>query len=97
MSARRSLETTTTAMPASRSCWRTSFGPMDVSVSITVVAADGAADPGGAGGAGGADSLPRTGDDASIPLAKVGLALAAIGGVVTAVAAKRRKASAVTA
>ncbi|MDD9371240.1 MAG: LPXTG cell wall anchor domain-containing protein [Acidimicrobiales bacterium] len=67
---------------------------LSVSVSITVVAADGAADPDGAGGAGGASSLPRTGDDASIPLAKVGLALAAIGGVVTAVAAKRRKASA---
>lgn len=60
---------------------------LSVSVSISVVAADGAADPGASG------SLPRTGDDSSIPLAKVGVALAAIGGVVTAVAAKRRKAA----
>jgi LPXTG-motif cell wall-anchored protein len=58
---------------------------LSVSVSITVVAADGTGDSATGG------SLPRTGDDSSIPLAKVGLALAAIGGVVTAVAAKRRK------
>ncbi len=64
---------------------------LSVSVSITVVAADGTeADP--AGGA-----LPRTGDDSSIPLAKVGVVLAAIGGVATAVAAKRRKAAALAA
>jgi LPXTG-motif cell wall-anchored protein len=61
---------------------------LSVSVSITVVAADGTGDA-AAGG-----SLPRTGDDSSIPLAKVGVALAAIGGLVTAVAAKRRKAAA---
>ena len=64
---------------------------LSVSVSITVVAADGAADD-PAGGA-----LPRTGDDSSIPLAKLGVALAAVGGVVTAVAAKRRKAAALAA
>ena len=63
---------------------------LSVSVSITVVAADGATDP--AGGA-----LPRTGDDSSIPLAKLGVTLAAIGGVVTAIAAKRRKATALAA
>ena len=66
-----------------------------VSVSINVVAADGAAD-GGSDGAGGG-SLPRTGDDSSLPLAKVGIALAAIGGVIPAIAAKRRKASALAA
>jgi LPXTG-motif cell wall-anchored protein len=38
-----------------------------------------------------AGSLPRTGDDSSIPLAKIGLGLAAVGGVITAIAAKRRK------
>ena len=38
--------------------------------------------------------LPRTGDDSSLPLARIGLALAAVGGVITAVAAKRRKATA---
>lgn len=36
----RSDEITTTAMPASRSCWRTSFGPIVVSVSTTVGARD---------------------------------------------------------
>ena len=54
-----------------------------------------AADDAGVDPAGGA--LPRTGDDSSIPLAKVGIALAAIGGVATAVAAKRRKAAALAA
>jgi LPXTG-motif cell wall-anchored protein len=51
---------------------------------LTVVGADGV-EPSGA--------LPRTGDDSSLPLAKLGLVLAAIGGVITAVAAKRRKAA----
>ena len=58
---------------------------------LTVVGADGADD-----GAEPSGALPRTGDDASVPLAKLGLALAAIGGVITAVAAKRRKAAAAT-
>lgn len=61
---------------------------LSLSVSINVVPADGAGDGGGSG------SLPRTGDDSSIPLAKLGVALAALGGVITAVAAKRRKAMA---
>jgi LPXTG-motif cell wall-anchored protein len=61
---------------------------LTLSAQINVVSAAG----GGTGGGSGA--LPRTGDDSSIPLAKLGLALAAIGGVVTAVAAKRRKAAA---
>jgi LPXTG-motif cell wall-anchored protein len=39
-------------------------------------------------------NLPRTGDDSSISLAKLGLALAALGGIITAIAAKRRKAAA---
>ncbi len=41
-------------------------------------------------------TLPRTGDDTSIPLAKIGLGLAAVGGVITALAAKRRKALSVS-
>jgi LPXTG-motif cell wall-anchored protein len=49
---------------------------------------------GGAGGGDDGGSLPNTGDDSSIPLAKLGLALAAVGGIITAVAAKRRKAAA---
>jgi LPXTG-motif cell wall-anchored protein len=61
---------------------------LSLSVSINVVPAD------GSGSGSGSGSLPRTGDDSSIPLAKLGLALAAIGGVVTAMAAKRRKANA---
>ncbi len=62
--------------------------PLTLTVSINVVAADGTS----AGADGGA--LPRTGDDSSLPLARIGLALAAVGGVVTAVAAKRRNAAA---
>lgn len=62
--------------------------PLTLTASITVVAAD----DGGAGS--GSGSLPRTGDDSSIPLARIGLALAAAGGVITAIAAKRRKAAA---
>jgi LPXTG-motif cell wall-anchored protein len=54
-------------------------------LALTVGGADGGADGG---------TLPNTGDDSSIPLAKVGLALAAVGGIITAVAAKRRKAAA---
>ena len=64
--------------------------PLTLTVSINVVAAD------GAGGTGGG-ALPRTGDDSSLPLARIGLTLAAIGGVVTAVAAKRRKSAAAVA
>jgi LPXTG-motif cell wall-anchored protein len=63
---------------------------LKVTCALTVGAdeADDGAEPSGA--------LPRTGDDSSIPLAKLGLVLAAIGGVITAVAAKRRKAAAAT-
>lgn len=67
---------------------------LSLSVSINVVAVDGAG-PGATDGASG--SLPRTGSDSSIPLAKLGLALAALGGVVTAVASKRRRAAAAAA
>ena len=63
--------------------------PLTLTASITVVA-DGA----GSGSGSGSGSLPRTGDDSSLPLARIGLALAAAGGVITAVAAKRRKAAA---
>jgi hypothetical protein len=65
--------------------------PLTLTASITVVA-DGAGS--GSGGGSGSGSLPRTGDDSSLPLARIGLALAAAGGVITAVAAKRRKAAA---
>jgi LPXTG-motif cell wall-anchored protein len=68
--------------------------PLSLSASIQVVPADGTGT--GTGGSGsGSSNLPRTGDDTSIPLAKLGLALAAIGGLITAVAAKRRKAATV--
>jgi LPXTG-motif cell wall-anchored protein len=65
--------------------------PLSLSAAIQVVPAQGA---GGTGGGGTSGNLPRTGDDSSIPLAKLGLVLAALGGVVTAIAAKRRKAAA---
>jgi LPXTG-motif cell wall-anchored protein len=66
--------------------------PLSLSASIQVVPADGT---GTGSGSGGSSNLPRTGDDTSIPLAKLGLALAAVGGLITAVAAKRRKAATV--
>jgi hypothetical protein len=59
---------------------------LELSTSIVVVPAAAGGAQGGPGGA-----LPRTGDDTSIPLARLGLALAAAGGVITALAAKRRK------
>jgi LPXTG-motif cell wall-anchored protein len=65
--------------------------PLSVSASITV--ADGCR-AAAAGVTDRSSPLPKTGDDSSIPLAKLGLVLAAIGGVITAMAAKRRKAAA---
>lgn len=67
--------------------------PLVLSATITVVQAD------GAGGAADTDAdasgaLPRTGDDTSLPLAKLGLGLLVVGGLVTAIAAKRRKVAA---
>lgn len=66
--------------------------PLSLTVSINVVPADGDIE-GAAGSDGGSGAMPRTGDDSSMPLAKLGLALAAIGGVITALAAKRRRAA----
>ncbi len=66
---------------------------LSLSCRITVVPASAA----GAGDGRPSGSLPRTGDDSSIPLAKLGLALAALGGVATAVASKRRKRAAAAA
>jgi LPXTG-motif cell wall-anchored protein len=43
-----------------------------------------------------AGTLPRTGDDTSLPLAKVGLGLLAAGGIILSVAAKRHKALSVS-
>jgi LPXTG-motif cell wall-anchored protein len=66
---------------------------LTLSVSIEVVDCDSTgtgSDDGDDGADGG--TLPNTGNDSSLPLARIGLALAAIGGVITAVAAKRRKA-----
>jgi LPXTG-motif cell wall-anchored protein len=60
--------------------------PLSLSVSLTVV-------PAQAGGGTGGSDLPRTGSDSSIPLAKLGVGLAAIGGLIAALAAKRRKAA----
>ncbi len=68
--------------------------PLSLSVSLTVVPAAANArgsGTGGSGGGGAAGHLPRTGDSWSLTLAKLGLGLAAAGGVITALAAKRRK------
>jgi hexosaminidase len=69
-------------------CTGSDGAPLTLTAAINVVAADGS---GGGSSTGG--GLPRTGDDTSLPLARIGLALAAAGGVITAVAAKRRKAT----
>jgi LPXTG-motif cell wall-anchored protein len=66
-------------------------GPLSISAAVTVDASGCVATKGGDDSSG---TLPDTGDDSSIPLAKLGLVLAAIGGVITAMAAKRRKAAA---
>ena len=64
--------------------------PLSLSTQISVANGCHAATPPAAAPAG---ALPKTGDDSSIPLARLGVALAAVGGVITAVAAKRRKAA----
>jgi len=67
-------------------------GSLTVTAQLTVDADDCAAEPAPAAGSRGG-RLPRTGSDATIPLLRIGLALAAIGGILLAVTAKRRKAS----
>jgi hypothetical protein len=85
--------TTLGAHTITATCTAPDGSALTLSAAITVVPAAGAPTGGGAG------ALPRTGQDSSLPLARVGLGLAAIGGVLTAVAAKRRarKAAHVTA
>jgi LPXTG-motif cell wall-anchored protein len=51
----------------------------------------------GGGGAGGGGDLPRTGSDGTMTLVRVGVALAALGGVLLAIASKRRRRPAVVA
>jgi LPXTG-motif cell wall-anchored protein len=68
----------------------TGTAPNGQTLSLSLAIQMAAANCGGTSTASG--TLPRTGDDTSIPLAKIGLGLAAVGGVITALAAKRRKA-----
>ena len=56
---------------------------LSLSLTLDVVAADGSGT--------GSGSLPDTGSNSSIPLAQVGLGLAAFGGVVVALAGRRRR------
>jgi LPXTG-motif cell wall-anchored protein len=63
---------------------------LSLSLAIQVVPAQG----GGTSTSGG--TLPHTGDSTSLPLAKVGLGLLAVGGVIYSIAAKRRKALSVS-
>ena len=58
---------------------------LSLSLTLNVVAA------GGSGSGTGSGPLPNTGSDSSIPLAQVGLGLAALGGVVVALAGRRRR------
>lgn len=65
-----------------------------ITASLNVVSCD--AVPPTTAPAGGGD-LPRTGSDSTMTMVRVGLALAAVGGVLLAVAAKRRRRAAVMA
>lgn len=70
--------------------------PLSISTDITVTA--GGCVTGSGGGGSNPDtepsgSLPNTGSDSTTSLLQIGLALAAIGGIITAWAAKRRKAA----
>lgn len=70
-------------------------GLLSLSARITVVSGDddegGAAGGGGSGGGGGDSSLPRTGSDLTTLLVQIGLALAAIGGLLLALSRRRRR------
>lgn len=69
-------------------------GQLSLSARITVVSGeddDGAAGGGGAGGGGGDGSLPRTGSDLTTLLVQIGLALAALGGLLLALSRRRRR------
>ena len=65
---------------------------LTVNADVEVVACNEASPtttPGGAGG--GSDDLPRTGSDSTLTLVRVGVALAAAGGLLLAVSTKRRR------
>jgi LPXTG-motif cell wall-anchored protein len=47
--------------------------------------------PGGGGGNGGGGGLPNTGSDTTMTLVRVGMALAALGGLLLAISTKRRR------
>jgi LPXTG-motif cell wall-anchored protein len=68
---------------------------LTVTASVDVVAcneAPPATVPGGGGGSGGGSpDLPKTGSDSTMTLVRVGVALAAAGGLLLAVSTKRRK------
>lgn len=71
-------------------------GQLSLSARVSV-AADGCEGEGAAGAPAGENAgggtLPRTGDDLAIPLMQIGLGLAAVGGVLLALSAKRRRRS----
>ena len=58
---------------------------LTLSLAIQVVPAE------GSGGGSGGGNLPNTGSNSTLPLAQVGLGLLALGGVIYAIAAKRRR------
>jgi LPXTG-motif cell wall-anchored protein len=97
-----SLEVTVPAGQAQGAVAVTATGPgtddapqLTVTASVDVVAcneAPPATVPGGGGGsAGGSPDLPKTGSDSTMTLVRVGVALAAAGGLLLAVSTKRRK------
>jgi LPXTG-motif cell wall-anchored protein len=70
----------------------TATGPAPNGQTLTLSLAIRVAPAGDCGASRASGGLPRTGDDTSIPLAKIGLGLLALGGVIYSLAAKRRKA-----
>jgi LPXTG-motif cell wall-anchored protein len=68
--------------------------PVELFAAVDIVACDEmppSTAPGGGDGVGGGSDLPRTGSDSTMTLVRVGVALAALGGVLVAVSSKRRK------
>jgi LPXTG-motif cell wall-anchored protein len=96
-----SLRVTVPAGQAQGAVTVTATGPgtddapqLTVTASVDVVAcneAPPATVPGGGGGSGGSPGLPKTGSDNTMTLVRVGVALAAVGGLLLAVSTKRRK------
>jgi LPXTG-motif cell wall-anchored protein len=64
---------------------------LTVNAAVEIVACNEAPPPTTPGGGGGGSDLPKTGSDSTMTLVRVGVALAAAGGLLLAVSTKRRR------